>query len=549
MLEAAVATLLLLLLCWRLRRSLVASRERLAAISANPPRQGPTSSQKVVATNTLRTIARQLREGRQLGVQVSVWFRGEETISIVAGVYRQACSSSDDDDDDDASWLPITTTTLLHNFSVTKGIVAALLLALVDDGVLSYDQPVSSIWPAMHDERIGRLTVAELISHRGGLYISIGFACRFARMLGMCGWPWLSPPDPAAAWRLGEEHAQRVPPRWDPGTESHYTPVCWSWIAGGIILRALALHNSSSPDCVDGNNVGIDDGGATLRDLIKTRLGVPLGCADDLHLGFDPSSSSREEDLKRLARVEPISLSRCFRGVSLLRVLDTDPRVLSSAMASDVEYVTTRDGLATKRCSGGAAFCICARLRGIARSLLAIGAWCEGLAFAAIASSEAFRNSALPSSNSATTARAVASIYAAIGGNGAVVVDGEERRIVSERAVANLHARLRDSSLALAGTKATSFETSRLGCGFSNWSNARLVGTARRARTSLSHNGSGGHVAYTTTDRGEELAIVVLTSEYKPVGLNGKTSVQSEAIEIAAAVRADIARAFGDVAL
>ena len=178
-------------------RQSVALANRDAIVRANPPKQLRTapllrSGGKVVkATETLRVLARQMSEGRQLGVQLSCWFRGEEAISIISGAHRRAVPRSDGEE-----WLPIAADTLLHGYSVTKGIVAALLLALVDDGVLSYDDRVASIWPEMHDERIGALTVAEIVSHRGGLYISPRFALE-VRDLGYRFVPFCAHPNPS----------------------------------------------------------------------------------------------------------------------------------------------------------------------------------------------------------------------------------------------------------------------------------------------------------------------------------------------------------------
>ena len=128
-------------------------------------------------------------------------------------------------------------------------------------------------------------------------------------------------------------------------------------------------------------------------------------------------------------------------------------------------------------------------------------------------------------------------------GDGAVrAPTGAVLRVVRPAATAALKARLCDPAQALPRTASTSWEAPRLGHGFANNYDCTLVGGAARARRSLGHNGSGGHVAYATTTPGDELALCVLCTEYKPVGLNGKTSVQPEALELAAAVRADVRR-------
>ena len=79
-------------------------------------------------------------------------------------------------------------------FSATKGLAAMVLHRLVDRGELTYDEPVTSFWPEFAAAGKGRITVRELLSHRGGLSDVQAVARRPRRPPG-------SPPDGGASRR------------------------------------------------------------------------------------------------------------------------------------------------------------------------------------------------------------------------------------------------------------------------------------------------------------------------------------------------------------
>jgi len=55
------------------------------------------------------------------------------------------------------------------SYSVVKGVSAATLLALHDQGKFSYDDHVSHYWPEFGANGKSSMTIAEAISHRGGM--------------------------------------------------------------------------------------------------------------------------------------------------------------------------------------------------------------------------------------------------------------------------------------------------------------------------------------------------------------------------------------------
>ena len=63
---------------------------------------------------------------------------------------------------------PWTEDTLVNVYSTTKGVAAAVVATLVDDGKLDYEAPVRSYWPELRAASDG-LSVGQLLSHQGGL--------------------------------------------------------------------------------------------------------------------------------------------------------------------------------------------------------------------------------------------------------------------------------------------------------------------------------------------------------------------------------------------
>ena len=66
---------------------------------------------------------------------------------------------------------PWTRDTLGLSFSTTKGVASTVIHRLADRGVLAYDEPVATYWPAFAAGGKGRITVRHVLTHRAGLQI------------------------------------------------------------------------------------------------------------------------------------------------------------------------------------------------------------------------------------------------------------------------------------------------------------------------------------------------------------------------------------------
>lgn len=105
--------------------------------------------------------------------------------------------------------------------STTKAIAAIVMAWIVDQGLLSYDDRVSALWPEFANGKED-VTVEQALSHQAGVP---GFAEPVDPMI------WLDPPACAAA-------IAALAPMWRPGTASGYHPQTWGYIAGEIAQRA-----------------------------------------------------------------------------------------------------------------------------------------------------------------------------------------------------------------------------------------------------------------------------------------------------------------------
>ena len=62
------------------------------------------------------------------------------------------------------------------SFSTTKGVASTVVHRLVDRGLLDYDEPLATYWPAFGEESKQHLTLRMLLSHQAGLHRIRGLA-------------------------------------------------------------------------------------------------------------------------------------------------------------------------------------------------------------------------------------------------------------------------------------------------------------------------------------------------------------------------------------
>jgi CubicO group peptidase (beta-lactamase class C family) len=152
---------------------------------------------------------RNFEDGLELGAGFAAWLGDELVVDLVGGhVDRRK----------EAAWGH---RTLCPVFSTTKPVAALAIALLVERGQVDYDAPLADYWPDFAAEGKGAFTVAECLSHQGGVP---GFPDPIDPDL------WLDPP------ALSVELA-KLTPLFRPGEGSGYHPLTWGYIAGELARR------------------------------------------------------------------------------------------------------------------------------------------------------------------------------------------------------------------------------------------------------------------------------------------------------------------------
>ena len=186
--------------------------------------------------------------GEELGARFTLVEAGETVLDLWAGHADRARTK------------PFDMRTLTPVFSTTKAIAALLIARLVDQGKLTYEQTVASVWPEFAAAGKASVTVEQLMSHQEGLP----------------GFP--DPMEPALwfDWDAICAKLAAMAPLWPPGTASGYHPITFGYLAGEIFRR------------VEGRTMG-----TALREDLATPFGL------DLWIGLPDSEFDRVAELQR----------------------------------------------------------------------------------------------------------------------------------------------------------------------------------------------------------------------------------------------------------
>lgn len=188
--------------------------------------------------------------GEELGAGFAAWIGDELVVDLQGGWADRAKSTAWDEE------------TLVPVFSTTKPISALVVALLIDRAgpEVTYDTPVSAVWPEFAAQGKGAVTIAQMLSHQAGLP---GFEEEIDPEL------WLDPP--AMAARLAGQA-----PMWTPGDGSGYHPLSWGYLAGELARR------------LDGRSLG-----TVLREEITGPNDI------DFWIGLPASEHDRVADIKR----------------------------------------------------------------------------------------------------------------------------------------------------------------------------------------------------------------------------------------------------------
>ncbi len=148
-----------------------------------------------------------------VGAACCVYHRGRPVVDLWAGVA------------DRASGRPWARATAALVFSATKGLTAACVLRLVEQGRLDLDAPVASYWPAFAAAEKASIPLAWVLCHRAGV-------------------PVVDAPltlDEVLAWEPVVEAIAAQAPVWPPGTRHGYHVRTYGWILGEVVRRVTGV--------------------------------------------------------------------------------------------------------------------------------------------------------------------------------------------------------------------------------------------------------------------------------------------------------------------
>ncbi len=140
----------------------------------------------------------------ELGAAFSLYLDGVRRVDLWGGIADNRAGEA---------W---TDETLALVFSTTKGATAICVAKLVEEGRLTYDDPVSDHWPEFGTAGKSDITVAQLMSHQAGL-IGVEAPITFAEIMTVA---------PVV------ESLQGQTPEWPPGTAHGYHALTYGWLAG-----------------------------------------------------------------------------------------------------------------------------------------------------------------------------------------------------------------------------------------------------------------------------------------------------------------------------
>jgi CubicO group peptidase (beta-lactamase class C family) len=184
----------------------------------------------------------------EIGAAIAVTVDGEPVVDLWAGHA------------DPARTRPWARDTIVHLYSVTKGMTALCAHRLVERGTLDLDAPAARYWPEFAQNGKGAIPVRWLLSHRAGL-------------------PALRTPLPPEAlydWDAMCAALAAAEPCLPPGRVA-YHPMTFGWLVGELVRRA------------DGRSLGR---------FFREEIAEPLGA--DLHVGLGPAEEKRAADITQL---------------------------------------------------------------------------------------------------------------------------------------------------------------------------------------------------------------------------------------------------------
>lgn len=197
----------------------------------------------------------------EAGASAAVTYNGEPVVDLWAGHA------------DAARTKPWTRDTLANVWSTTKGMGALVCGMLVERGLMSYEDKVSTHWPEFAAKGKGEITVGQMLSHQAGL----------------CGPAVPTTSEEMCNHELMAERLAAQAPMWTPGSRSGYHALTVGILAGEVVRRAS---------------------GKTIGTFFREEVAEPFGV--DFHIGLPQSEDGRVAEMipaKKPGSIDPSTLN------------------------------------------------------------------------------------------------------------------------------------------------------------------------------------------------------------------------------------------------
>jgi len=197
----------------------------------------------------LEAFRSNLAEGHELGAACAIYVDGRCVLDAWGGIA------------DGGTTRPWNRETVVPVFSVTKGIAALCVLALVERGLLDLDLPVAQYWPEFGVHGKDRVTIREALAHRAGV-------------------PVVSGPVTIEDLRDVEGMSARLArevPLFAPGTAHVYHALTIGWITSELVRRATgqSVGRWLEEYLARPRRLNLRIGGSSIEALDVARVDVP----------------------------------------------------------------------------------------------------------------------------------------------------------------------------------------------------------------------------------------------------------------------------------
>jgi CubicO group peptidase (beta-lactamase class C family) len=191
---------------------------------------------KNVQSQMQKFVELKVEEGKERGIQLAVYYRGEIIVEACAGVA------------DSLSGRTVDEKTLFPVFSVTKGLVATVIHILAEQGKLDYDRRICEIWPEFGEKGKDQVTIRHALTHTMGIPM-------MPEGTGLAD---------AVDWNRMCEAVAQMSLSWEPGERMEYHARTFGWVLGEVVRR------------IDGRQ---------FSQIMKEEICIPLNI-EDMYVGI-----------------------------------------------------------------------------------------------------------------------------------------------------------------------------------------------------------------------------------------------------------------------